>query len=279
MNDASSVATIAHPGSEQEFRSSTVEVDGFCVEYFEAGTGDPLVVLHGAGGPVLTPALHNLAAAHRVLVIQMPGFGAQLNDRHQTFAELAETVAQVVEALGYENYHLLGSSIGGAVALQIALAHPERLLSMVLEGPAAFRVGAFDPQSAPSVDDLQRRFRAQPDREPAWQPGDPAVMARTWPLVERLMSNAETEDADLTRRLPDCAVRTLVIFGDRDGIIPPENGRTYRRLMPNCSLILVHRAAHDIQSDRPEAFSELVGEFLQRGWHFLLPDASTLINP
>jgi hypothetical protein len=49
--------------------------------------------------------------------------------------------------------------------------------------------------------------------------------------------------------------------------------------MPNCALIYVHDAAHDIQGDRAEAFTDLVEDFLDRGWHFFLPEDSTLINP
>ena len=126
---------------------------------------------------------------------------------------------------------------------------------------------------------MVRRFRVFPDRVPAFTPPDPAAMARTWPLVERLLASTPDYDHDLAERLPGCAVRTLVLFGDRDGVIPPENGRTYRRLLPNCSFQLVHQAAHSIQGDRPEAFADDVGDFLARGWMFLVPEHSTLINP
>jgi len=78
---------------------------------------------------------------------------------------------------------------------------------------------------------------------------------------------------------PGQAVRTLVLFGDEDGVIPAANGRTFRRLMPNCVYMLVPDAAHDIQGDRAEAFADVVGDFLDRGLQFLLPDASTLIHP
>jgi pimeloyl-ACP methyl ester carboxylesterase len=160
----------------------------------------------------------------------------------------------------------------------VALAHPDRVISLVLEAPAAFREGATSPAAIPP-EDMVRRFRVHPERVPAFTPPDPAVMARTWPLVERLLGSRPEFDQELADRLPEVAVRTLVLFGDRDGIIPAENGRTFRRLMPNCSYILVHDAAHDIQGDRPEAFAEIAGDFLARGWQFLLPEQSTLINP
>lgn len=265
------------------FVASSVEIDGFTVRYHEAGPiasplGDPLVVLHGAGGLHFSVALDLLAHTRRVVLVEMPGFGEQVNDVHRSSDELAEAVAQAVEAIGLERYHLLGHSIGGTIALHVALAHPARVASLVLDGPAGFREGATAPADT-SPQDMVRRFRAQPERAPAFTPPDPALTARVLPLAQRLMLDRPAFDQELADRLPQCTVRTLVLFGDRDGVVPPQNGRTYRRLMPNCSFQLVHQAAHSIQDDRPEAYAELVGDFLERGWMFLVPEQSTLINP
>ena len=261
------------------FTEATVEIQGFTVRAFQAGEGgDPLAVLHGAGGARLSAALDLLAQQRRVILLEMPGFGDQPNDVHTTPAELAEAAAQAFAALGVERYHLLGTSFGGAIALHLTLAHPDRVISLVLEAPAAFREGATSPADIPP-EDMLRRFRTHPERVPAFTPPDPATMARTWPLVERLLATRPEFDQELADQLPDVAVRTLVLFGDRDGVVPAENGRTYRRLMPNCSYVLVHDAAHDIQGDRAGAFADVVGDFLTRGWQFLLPEQSTLINP
>jgi pimeloyl-ACP methyl ester carboxylesterase len=127
------------------FTEGSVEVDGFPVRYFEAGEGEPLVVLHGAGGPEFTVALDLLARTRRVVLLEMPGFGERVNDVHQGLAEFAEAVARAVEAIGIDRYQLLGTSLGGATALHIALAHPDRLVSLVLDAPAAFREGATPP--------------------------------------------------------------------------------------------------------------------------------------
>jgi pimeloyl-ACP methyl ester carboxylesterase len=86
-------------------------------------------------------------------------------------------------------------------------------------------------------------------------------------------------DEALVERMRSCTVRTLVVLGEFDGVIPVENGRTYRCFVSNCSFQIVHDAAHDIQGDRPEAFADLVGDFLRRGMAFLVPNKDTLINP
>jgi pimeloyl-ACP methyl ester carboxylesterase len=271
-------ATSADQDPGADFTEAQVDIEGFTVRYYRAGQGDPVVVLHGAGGPRFTRALDLLAQRRQVVLVEMPGFGEQVNDIHQTPGELAEAVAQAVERIGLDRYHLLGTSLGGAIAARLAIAHPDRLVSLVLEAPAAFREGALSPAEIPP-EEFAGRFRVYPERVPALAPPDPEATARVWPLVDRVLGTRPVDDPELAEMLPGLNVRTLVLFGDRDGIIPPQNGRTYRRLMPNCSLIFVHQAAHDIQGDRAEAFAEVVGDFLDRGWQFLLPEQSALINP
>ena len=126
---------------------------------------------------------------------------------------------------------------------------------------------------------MTKAFRRHPDREPAWTGPDPARMQKVWPIVERVLVATPEYDEALTARMAESDVRTLVLFGEFDGVIPPENGRTYRRFMKNSSLQYVHDAAHDIQGDRAEAFADVVGDFLRRGMAFLVPDQDTLINP
>jgi pimeloyl-ACP methyl ester carboxylesterase len=260
------------------FTEHTVQADGFTVRYAESGTGDALVVLHGAGGLRHSRALDQLATQYRVVAIEMPGFGEQPNETHQAMAELAQSLAVIIDAIGLDRFNLLGTSFGGAAAAYLAVARPDRVISLVLEGPAAFREGSTNPAEIPP-EQMLGRFRTHPERVPAFLPPDPEVMARTWPFVERLLGSRPEFDQELADQLPGLTVRTLVLFGDRDGIIPPQNGRTWRRLLPNCAFILVHDAAHDIQGDRAEAFVDVVSDWLARGWQFLLPEQDTLINP
>jgi pimeloyl-ACP methyl ester carboxylesterase len=256
----------------------SVEADGFTVRYFEEGDGDAVVVLHGAGGPVPSVALDLLSAQNQILLFEIPGWGDAPNDRSQSLADLANIVVAAMDVLGLDRAHVMGTSLGGAVALHLALDHPERVTSLVLEAPAAFRVGSVPPPSL-SPEQMTKAFRRHPDREPEWTGPDPARMQRVWPIVERVLVSTPEYDEALIARMADCDVRTLVLFGDFDGVIPPANGRTYRRYMKNSSLQYVHDAAHDIQGDRAEAFADVVGDFLRRGMAFLVPEDDTLINP
>src|SRR5262249_32105314 len=120
------------------FTERTVSAGGFEITYWEAGSGDPLVVLHGAGGPRITPAHERLAEHRRMLYVQIPGFGADPpNERSQKLEDLAETIAEAAQGMGAERYALLGTSFGGATAAWIALLHPDRVSELVLESPAA----------------------------------------------------------------------------------------------------------------------------------------------
>jgi pimeloyl-ACP methyl ester carboxylesterase len=270
--------TIAVAGTATMFTERSVEADGFDVRYYQAGVGEPLIVLDGAGGIRLTPALGLLARDFRVVAVELPGWGAEPNHRSQSLDDLAETVAAVADAIGHQRYHLLGTSLGGAVALHLALLYPERVISLVLEAPAQFRAGARPIAGIPAAE-LVRAFRCHPERPPAWPAPDPQVQARSWPVVDRVLVAAPPDDEKVAEQMRQCPVRTLVLFGTKDGIIPPENGRTYRHLLPNCSLQYVYDAAHAIQEDRAEAFADITGDFLRRGMHYLIPDEDAMINP
>jgi pimeloyl-ACP methyl ester carboxylesterase len=260
------------------FSERTVEADGFTIRYFEAGEGEPVAVLHGGGGPSFSVALDLLATNHHVLLFEMPGWGEERNDRTQSFAELARTMAAAFEAVDLETYHLLGTSIGGATAVHLAVQYPDAVRSLILEGPAALRAGApLRPGADPEL--LRKAARKHPDRPPAWEgpPLDEARIDVIGPLIQRLMSGPEV-DEQLLNDLKDCPVLTLVLFGAEDGIMPPENGRFYRRVMPNCVFTIVYDAAHEIQADRPEAFAEVVDDFLRRGMDFLVNDRDTSLS-
>ena len=224
-----------------------VDADGFRIRYWEAGQGTPLVYLHGAGGPRPNPAHDLLARQHRVIAFEMPGFGeSPENTRTRTIGELASTIAQAVKNLGIDTFNLIGRSFGGTTALWLALQAPERVLALVLEAPGAFR-----PEGA--------------------------RMPSNHPLVTRLRGPAR--DAELERRLRTLATPTLVLFGTRDDVIAPAMGRIYKELLPNGHLVFVYDAGHGISTDRPEAYTDVVADFLERHEAFVISRERTVIHP
>jgi 2-hydroxy-6-oxonona-2,4-dienedioate hydrolase len=259
------------------FREGYVEADGFRIRYLEAGEGTPLVHLHGAGGLRLTPA-HELLCRHfRVVAFEMPGFGpSPQNNRTQSMPELASTMALAITALGLHTFNLMGTSFGGKTALWLALQEPTRVLALVLEAPAAIRPeGSELPSGSP--EEMARRLYAHPERLAAIPMPDPVIQAKTRPLLLRL--RGPDRDAELERRLPDLAAPTLVLFGTLDAVIPPAMGRFYKELIPPCHLVFVYDAGHAIGTDRPEAFTEVVVDFLERHEAFVISRTATVIHP
>ena len=259
------------------FTEGFVEADGFHIRYMEAGHGTPLVHLHGAGGLRLTPAHDLLSRQFRVIAFEMPGFGQSLENTSTChMSELASTMTLAADALGLDSFNLMGTSFGGKTALWLALQQPERVLALVLEAPAAIRPEGSQPPSG-TPEEMARRLYAHPERVAPMPPADPAIQAKTRTLVARLRGS--DREPDLETRLRTLATPTLVLFGTVDRVIPPDMGHIYKELMPNCHLVFVYDAGHAISTDRPEAFTEVVVDFLERHEAFVISRTPTVIHP
>jgi pimeloyl-ACP methyl ester carboxylesterase len=268
--------TIAIP--DGLFTEGYVEADGFRIRYQEAGQGEPLVSLHGAGGLRLSRAHVLLAAQYRVVVFEAPGFGhSPVNNRSQSMPELAHTMAQAMTNLGLPQVNLMGNSFGGTLALWLTVQHPEQIQALILVAPAAIRPeGEVLPQTLSPEERLARLY-AHPERQVPTPPLEPAILAKQQSLVRRLIGPAR--DPALESHMPGLHSPVLVLFGTMDRMIPPEMGRLYCEKLPNCHLILVYDAGHAVDADRPEAFASVVGDFLEHHEAFLVNRQSGLIHP
>lgn len=260
-----------------QFREHHVEADGFRIRYMEGGDGPALVHLHGAGGLRLNPAHALLARRFRVIAFEMPGFGTSPENTSTTDqAALAHTMAAATLAIGLDRFNLMGTSFGGRTALYLAVQWPEAVTALVLESPAAIRMPGSRPPSG-TPEEVARLLFAHPERVAPLPPQDPAIQAKTARLVARL--RGPDRDADLERQMRELATPTLVLFGTLDRVTPSSLGHHYKELLPNANLVLVYDAAHAIGTDRPEAFCEVVTDFLERHEAFIISRNETLINP
>ena len=260
------------------FHEGHIEADGFRIRYAEAGDGPALVHLHGAGGMRLHAGHDALARDYRVIAFEMPGFGASSENTHtQTMAEYATTMARACDALGLDRFNLWGTSFGGRAALWLAVQHPERLQALVLEAPAAIRPPGARPASG-TAEQMARALYGHPERMPALVLPDAATQEKQRALVMRLIG--PPRDPELEAGMRKLAIPTLVLFGTLDRTIPPEMGRHYRELMPgSANLVLVYDAGHLIAAERPDAFAEVVDDFLDRHAAFLVSRTETVIHP
>ena len=129
-----------------------------------------------------------------------------------------------------------------------------------------------------SPEEIARRLYAHPERMPPMPKVDPAQSP-----ADR---GADADGCagriampDLEARLRGLTMPVLAVFGTRDAVIPPEMGRIYKDLIPDAHLVFVYDAGHAIAAERPEAFVEVVGDFLEREDAFVISRTRTVILP
>jgi pimeloyl-ACP methyl ester carboxylesterase len=266
-----------HPAAEStgSFVENRVKADGFDIRYLQAGTGAPVAYFHGGGGLHHSQALELLAERFQVTAFEFPGFGhSPENTRTQSLDDLAATMAEALDAAGLEKPTLVGTSLGASTALRLALTRPDRVEALVLESPSAFRPADWSPANF-TPEQLRAALFARPETAFAAAPSE--ILQKQVRLLQRLLG--PNHDTELEERLRGFPASTLVVFGTKDGLIPPEMGRIYKELMPNCSLVFVYDAAHEIQFDRPEAYAAVVGDFIERQEAFVVATESGLRAP
>jgi pimeloyl-ACP methyl ester carboxylesterase len=265
---------VAEKGSA--FREGSVDADGFRIRYQEAGEGPPLVYLHGAGGLRLTLAHDLLRRAFRVIAFEMPGFDSAENQRTQTIQDLATTMAAAAEALGLSRFNLMGTSFGGTVAAWMAVQRKDLVAALVLDAPGAIRPEGSEPVAG-SREEVASRLYVHPERVPVAPAVALALAAQRLALVRRL--RGPDRDAMLEQGLRELGTPVLVLFGTQDVVIPPEMGRVYKELIANAHLMFVYDAGHALMVERPEAFAEVVADFLERTDAFVISRTKTVVFP
>ena len=268
-----------------------VEVDGRGVRYRVSGAGDPVVALHGIGRSLDDFAdQHELLTDFRLYSADLAGFGGSdpLPGR-STLPALADFVADFVDVVGESRpAHLVGNSLGGAVAMLLALRHPDRVRSLVLVNSAGFgrevtialRILALRPLGRlllrPSREASRRSERAifrdasfvteeriarhlEMSRRP---PGARVLLELSRSLGSFGGVRRQWRDAVVTATAAR-AVPTLVVWGSHDLVLPAAHLEAAKLLLPHARTHLFTDTGHMPQIERAAEFAQLVRDFWQ----------------
>ena len=245
---------------------------GVPLSYLDLGSGPPLLFLHGAGGlHPDAPFLAGLAAHARVIAPTHPGFGrAPLPDWIDSIDDLAYIYLDLLDALDLHDVTLVGTSMGGWLAAEIAVKSTARIGRLILGDAVGIKV------SDRLTRDVVDIFATDPDilRGLTFYDQSKAPDMSTLPdeAMEILARNREASalylwepyahNPKLPRRLHRITVPTLVLWGEHDGIVKPAYGRAFAELIPGARFEVIPNAGHVPQVEQPEAFVERVIRFL-----------------
>ena len=249
---------------------------GYSIGYAEAGGGEasPIVFLHGVGSDksVWHPQLAHSGTERLTIAFDYPGYGdSDPAPSGTTRDDYAAAILSALTALGVEQAHVCGLSLGGVVAIAMHHAAPERCASLILadtfarhpDGPGIYE------RSVAASEDMRVLAEGRVDVLLA-QPADPAVreevvetMARIDPAAFRIGAEAVWL-ADQADRAAAIQAPTLILCGTEDKVTPPELSRELAEIVPGSQYEAIAHAGHLTNLEQPDAFNRIVDEFIGR---------------
>jgi pimeloyl-ACP methyl ester carboxylesterase len=254
--------------------SETLRIGSRDIQLFTGGAGLPLLYLHGAGTFWWLPVHDRLAARRRVYLPVHPGFGASQGlEEIEAMEDLVFHTLDVMDALGLARADVVGLSLGGWLAAELAVRHPERVDRLVLVDAAGTRVpGVERPDlflaSAPKARELLFADPAAPLATsilPDAPPPERMEMAlRGREAAARLLWNPHVQYRKLTSRLGRIKAPTLIVWGAQDRLLPLPLGEAYHRGIAGSTLTVLDDCGHLPPIEQPERFADAVLAFLAR---------------
>jgi len=249
---------------------------GIRCRVFEGGSGAPLVYFHGAGGLLKeNPFLEELAQRYAVFAIEWPGYGESMGD------ELLEDMLDfslhgwdVVDTLGLRRPHMVGHSMGGMIAAEMACLAPRDLGKLVLICPAGLWM---DEHPIPDVFamlpfEIANVMFADPQKGQALMTGgadlsDIEALKDYYIASQRRLAMAgkilfPIPNRRLSKRLYRLTAETLLVWGASDKLIIPAYAKRWQSLIPTARIEMIQGAGHMLPYEQPEAFVQAVQKFL-----------------
>jgi pimeloyl-ACP methyl ester carboxylesterase len=220
--------------------------------YRDIGQGRPYLILHGGAGPNSVGGLAGaLAANSRTIVPTHPGFaGEPRPDWLSTVPDLAQAYLGLLERLDLRDVIVIGNSIGGWIAAEMALRKSLRVAGIVLLNPVGIDTGSPDKQIVDPLNVSPAERAKLAFHDPARYaiiPAGPeaaAAMAANQQTLRVYAGAPFMHDPGLRARLNDMVSPALVIWGESDGIVDVDYGRQFAASMPGCRFALLPEAGH-----------------------------------
>ena len=249
-----------------------IEINGISVETVIAGTGPPLLFLHGGDYVAQNrPFLDRLATRFRVVMPRPPGFGNTPRPAWcRTIHDIAYLYLDLLDRLDLREATLVGSSFGGWVALEIAVRSGARLGRLVLIDSLGLKFGGREERDIADVyalpaDEVLRRTFSDPARfAPDYTALDDAelqAIARDREATALYGWKPYMHNPALAHWLHRITVPSLVLWGEADGIVAPAYGEKLAAALPNASFARIAKAAHYPQIEQPEAVADQIARF------------------
>jgi pimeloyl-ACP methyl ester carboxylesterase len=258
-----------------EKRTVSVREGVFTAEVSQAGSGEPLLFLHGSGGLHEGQYLDMLARTFAVYAPSHPGFGATEGlEKIDDIIDLALYYHDFMDALGLESAHVVGHSLGGMLAAEIASLCSHRVRKLVLSNAVGlwrdddpvldfFVLSAeqlapyilHDPQS-PQVQAAMPRPQSQDEMIEAMYRRIQSFTAAgkfLWPIPDR----------GLNRRIHRIQSPTLIIWGESDRLVPPSYAEDFRSNIKDSRVVIMREVAHMPMFEKPDEFVSLITDFLR----------------
>jgi len=262
-----------------------IEVAGHAVEVAEAGSGAPLLYLHGfadvhGAAPPWLPFHEALAKSFRVIAPAHPGCaGSDEDDAIETMDDLAFRMIETVDALGLERIDIAGACVGGWIAAELAVRHPERVRKLALIGASGLFVAGqptgdlfweAQPRNGTDYSGFRRLLFARDDDPAAVAlfPDDRSDKARELQRYKMMRFASRIGfnppyfyDRRLRQRLHRFKGPALLLWGENDRMVPRAHAEAYRDGLSGARLHIVPGAGHSPQAEKPAETAELLRAF------------------
>lgn len=253
------------------FVESFVEINGCKIRLLRGGRGAPLLYLHGANGVAgIQPFMLKLAERFDVWIPEHPGFGQSDEPEWlENIHDLAYFYLDFMRHFDLNKAHVLGSSIGGWLALEMAVRDTTRMASLALIGPSGIRTPGVQPGDVFvwTPEDLIRNTFHDPaiaERLLATPPSPEQLetLIKNRFTFARLAWEPRLFDPHLNKWIKRIQLPTQIIWGEQDKILPVAAAQAFREAMPQAAISVIPQCGHLPQSERPDEFCDILFKFL-----------------